>query len=179
LVYLIDASALVLHFVINPPNELMGARRRIARLITSRPEGSGSVLYVPNFCIAECSKAFSRIFIRADGEGEDKYRRQVDALLDLVSSKRRNVVKPYELRREHFVDIEDVFLADRRLSRRDNEKPLSGLDGLVIAMGRTLMKNHPRVCVVTAEKRMARVCQGNPGLFPPAVYINRDEIPGL
>jgi hypothetical protein len=178
LVYLIDASALVLHFVKNPPSELIGARRRIARLITSRPEGSGQTLYVPNFCIAECSKAFSRIFI-ADGVGEDKYRREVDALLDLVSSKRQNVVKPCELRREHFVDIEDVFLADRRLSRRDNEKPLSGLDGLVIAMGRTLTKDHSRVCVVTAEKRMARVCQSDPGLFPPAVCIIRDEIPGL
>ncbi|MDO8756426.1 MAG: hypothetical protein Q7J64_00285 [Elusimicrobiota bacterium] len=77
------------------------------------------------------------------------------------------------------MDIEAIFLADQRLPRRDNEKPLSGLDGLVIAMGRTLREKHPRVCIVTAEKRMARVCQSNPGLFSPAVYINRDEIPGL
>ena len=129
--------------------------------------------------MAECSKAFSRIFVKSDGTGEDEYRRQVDALFDLVSSKRRNVVKTYDLRREHFADIEDVFLADQRLPRRDNEKPLSGLDGLVITMGKTLMKEHSRVCVVTAEKRMARICRSNSELFPPAVYINRDEIPGL
>lgn len=89
------------------------------------------------------------------------------------------MVKTYELRREHLVDVEDIFLADQRLPRRDNEKPLSGLDGLVIAMGRTLMKKHPRVCIVTAEKRMARLCQSNPDHFPPAVCIIRDEIPGL
>ena len=139
MVYLIDASALVLHFIKKPANEVTRGKRQIARLITSCPEGSGRILYVPNFCMAECSKAFSRIFIGADGVGEDEYRRQVDGLLDLVSSKRRNVVKPYELHRKHFVDIEDIFLTDRRLPLRDNEKPLSGLDGLVIAMGRTLI----------------------------------------
>ena len=179
MVYLIDASALVLYFVKRPPIELIEARRRIARLITFRPKENGQTLYVPNFCMAECSKAFSRLSIKPNGMGEDEYRRQVDALLDLVSSKRRDVVKTYELRREHLVDIEDIFLADQRLSRRDNEKPLSGLDGIVIAMGRTLMKDHRRVCVVTAEKRMARVCQSNLGLFPPAVCIIQDEIPGL
>lgn len=179
MVYLIDASALVLSLLKRPVSELVGARARILRLIASSRGDNETTLYVPSFCMAESSRAFSRMFVKANGEGEDEYRRNVEVLLDLVSSKRRNVVKTYELRREHLVDIEDVFLADQRLPRRDNEKPLSGLDGLIIAMGKTLMKNHPRVCVVTAERRMARVCQSDPGLFPPAVCIIRDEIPGL
>lgn len=148
MVYLIDASALVLALLKRPVSDLLGARTRILRLITSSREGDG------------------------------EYRGHVQALSDLVSSKKGGAVMTYDLRSEHSMGVEDIFLADQRLSRRDNEKPLSGLDGLVIAMGKSLMKDHPRVCVVTAERRMARVCQSDPS-FPRAVCIIRDEIPGL
>ncbi len=66
------------------------------------------------------------------------------------------------------------FLSVHLLPLGDNEKPMSGLDGLVIAMRRTLKKKHLRVWIVTDEKRMARVCQSDPGVFPPAICIIRD-----
>lgn len=178
MVYLIDASALVLFFLKNPAKELAPARTRIVRLITSWRKGSNTTFYVPNFCMAECSKAFSKLFIDGD-EDPANYRRHIEALLELVSSKKQNLIKTYKLKREHLVDVEDVFIADRRIPLRDNEKPLSGFDGLIIAMGRTLRKSHPRVYIITAEKRMAKIANSDAALFPPAVCIIKDEIPGL
>lgn len=177
MVYLIDASALVLFFLKDPPRELVDARRRMMRLLASAGKDSGRKCFVPNFCMAECSKAFSRLCIKPDGAGVSEYRRMVGGLLDLVSSGKQGVVRSYELRREHLVDIEDIFIADRRLAPRSNEKPLSGLDALVISMGRTLAQAHPDFCLITAERRMAHVCQRD-GALPKAVCIIRDEIPG-
>lgn len=156
------------------------ARKRMFKLLDLKKGGKGPHIAVPNFCLAECSKAFASIFLgNASGSGERNYGQTVDAMLDWVSSSRKGIIHSYELRRDHLVDVEEVFRADHKLADRD-EKRLSGLDGLVISMGRALerSKGKGKVIIVTNDKRLAQVCNQNQNRFPRAVYIKEQEIPG-
>ena len=131
--------------------------------------------------MAECSKAFAKIFLDGDPSEAHKhaYKQHVDALLDWVSSKRRHVIKTYKLKREHLVGIEDIFIADHALTTRDGTL-LSGLDGIIVAMGRTLERQYGKgnVFILTTDSRIPKLCQTNMELFPRAVDLKSHEIPG-
>lgn len=176
--FLIDASALVPFFRV--PSGKTSARSPIFKLLKLRAEEKATLL-VPNFCLAECSKAFAAI-IQAQTNSAEKaateYDATVEKMLDFVSSSRQGLIQSHELAREHLIGVEDIFKAQWSMKPRGGEG-LSGLDGLVLAMGRGLMKAHgsERVRVVTGDRWMAEVCKRNPGLLPPAVYIYKDPIP--
>jgi len=179
--YLLDASALVAFLLNNPSGDLAGAKRRLLKLFASRRSNTDADYFVPNFCMAECSKAFAKIFLRDDPTETQimAYRQHVETLLDWVSSKKKYVIKTYKLKREHLVDIESVFIADSQLSSRDGGA-LSGLDGIIISMGRTLAKKRGRenVFILTTDTRIARLCRANGDPFPAAVDLKNQEIPG-
>ena len=176
--YLIDASALVIALLRPPQSALFAARKRMLKLLALKQGRKGPAIYVPNFCLAECSKALANLTLVGGSErAKRNYHEHVELMLDMVSSKRRGMVQTYKLKRAHLVDIEDVFKADHALSDRD-ESRLSGLDGLVIAMGRALERSHGKTIIVTNDKRLATVCAANAPAFPQAVYIKEQEIPG-
>ena len=152
----------------------------VFKLLKMRAEES-AVLLVPNFCLAECSKALASI-IRAETRSPEqaafKYDEAVERMLDIVSASRQGLIQSHELVREHLVGIEDIFKAQWLMKPRGGEG-LSGLDGLVLAMARGLMKAHgaERVRVVTGDRWMAEVCSRNPGLLPKAVDVSKDPLP--
>jgi len=179
--YLLDASALVTFIVKNPEGGLESAKKRLVKLFASRRPGRGPVFFVPNVCMAECSKAFAKIFLDGDPSEARKhaYQQHVDSLLDWVSSKRKHVIKTYKLKREHLVGIEDIFTADNALTSRDGQ-PLSGLDGIIVSMGRTLERQYGKgnVFILTTDARISKLCQSNADSFPRAVDLKSHEIPG-
>ena len=176
--FLIDASALVPFFRVSP--ESASVRSAVLKLLSLRAE-ERAVLLVPNFCLAECSKAFAaniQAEIKSSEKAATKYHALVEEMLDTVSSSRRGLIQSHELAREHLVGIEDIFKAQWSMKPRGGQG-LSGLDGLVLAMGRGLMKAHgaERVRVVTGDRWMAEVCNRNPFLLPRAVDVYKDPIP--
>jgi hypothetical protein len=78
-------------------------------------------LYVPNFCMAECSKVFAKVAYRGTGDRDKAtsvYRSYVNALLNVVSKANKDLIRSYELDRPHLVDVEDVLeLEYRRFGR--------------------------------------------------------------
>lgn len=140
-----------------------------------------AVLLVPNFCLAECSKAFAASIqaeIKSAEKAATKYDAMVEGMLDIVSSSRQGLIQSHALAREHLVGVEDIFKAQWAMKSRGGQG-LSGLDGLVLAMGRDLMKVHGAeyVRVVTGDRWMAEVCNRNPFLLPRAVDVYKDPIP--
>ena len=176
--FLIDASVLV-HFFLGS-SERASVRTLVFKLLRMRAE-ERAFLLVPNFCLAECSKAFAAI-IQAETKSPEKaaakYNEAVEKMLDTVSNSRQGLIQSHELVREHLVGIEDIFKAQWSMKSRGGQG-LSGLDGLVLAMGRGLMKAHgaERVRVVTGDRWMAEVCNRNPDLLPRAVDVYKDPIP--
>lgn len=181
--FLIDASALVPFFFrtkTKAPAEA-NARLAIVKLLDLRARGKAT-LYVPNFCMAECSKAFASIIYGQNGfsdEATANYRGLVEQLLELVSKKRKGFIQSLGLKRKHLVDIEDIFIAQWRRPPRDLKGCLSGFDGLILAMGKSLKDTYGsnRVRVVTADEGMANMCNKHAELLPPAVYTPKDPIP--
>ncbi|MBI5241247.1 MAG: hypothetical protein HY926_12315 [Elusimicrobia bacterium] len=174
--YLIDASALVPFFL----PEAGKPRAAITRLLRLRDKGRAN-LYVPNFCMAECSRAIAELTCKEDAASDDSvgvYRGIMDELVDLVSRRRQGLIRSLELRRPHLVDIETIYIAQWRNPPRDPKQALSGVDGLVLAMAKRLMEEYDRehVRVVTARAAVARMCRETPELLPPAVYTPKDPI---
>lgn len=179
--FLIDASALV-PFFLQPTGPDARAKAAIVKLLGLRAEKK-VILYVPNFCMAECSKAFAEVAFDAWTDFEKastRYSQNVENLLDYVSIRRRGLIQSFPLKRRHLEDIEAVFKAEYSMRSRRDWKLLSGLDALVIAMGRDLGRIYGRdnVVIVTKDAQMARVCNHYRSAFPKAVYVLEDPIPG-
>lgn len=179
--YLFDASALVALLLKSPGPDALLAKRRLLKLLAPKDAKEGPRFFVPNICMAECSSALAKIFL-GDGHTDKKeaaYRQHIELLLDWVSSKKKYVIKTYKLKRSHLVDIENVFVADRRLPMR-NGHPLSGHDGIIIAMGCALeeIAGKGKAIILTTDARMVDVCNHHRDDFPHAVNIATQEIPG-
>ncbi len=179
--FLIDASALVPFFLPEASSEGHKARAAIAKLLSLREDGR-AFLHVPNFCMAECSKAFAAVIYKRTKSQEKalgEYRALVETLLDTVSRSRKGLIQSHELTRKHLVDIEDIFHAQWSLKPRHMDKLLSGLDALILSVGRSLHKTYgpDNVRVVTADQWMATVCNQNQNFLPKAIYVYSDPIP--
>lgn len=178
--FLLDASALV-DFVLNLKDpKVQKVRHEVAKLL-ALAERRKAVLHIPNICMAECSKAIARKVYEsgADEAADDAYRRYVECLLNLVSARRHGLIHSLELRREHLEDIEGVFALEYRTAVRHRSARLSGVDAVVMQMGRGLARQHGdgRVVIVTAERWMAEVCGKNRPALPPAVYAAERPVP--
>ncbi len=181
--FLIDASALVPAFLpVKDPGLTLQVKRAVLKLLDLGGQKQAN-LYVPNFCMAECSKVFAKVAYRGTKDHDKAtsvYRRYVGALLNVVSKANKGIIRSCELQRTHLIDIEEVF--ELEYQRFENEKHdfLSGLDALVIAMGRQLAKEHgfDQTLIVTADDRMARVCNYSDGRFPKAINVTKHPIPG-
>lgn len=178
--FLLDASALA-DFILNTSEaKVQRVRQAVWKLLALREQGKAA-LFVPNICMAECSKAFARIVCRAgwDEDSDEAYAVHVDSLLRLVSGRREGKIRSLELCREHLEGIEDVFKLEYQMQVRDRKSRLSGVDAVVIAMGRTLARQHgdDRVVIVTAERWMAEVCGRNRTALPAAVYAVERPVP--
>lgn len=177
--YLLDASALVDCILTSRDPKVVRVGGAVRKLLYRRRQGLAS-LYVPNVCLAECSKALARAAYESFHEdcSDDAYRRYVDTLLGLVSSGRQGDIQSLAVGREHLEDIEDIFRLEHRARTRDRGH-LSGVDALVIAMGRRLAREYgdARVVIVTAEKWMAQVCSRNRPMLPAAVYAVERPVP--
>jgi hypothetical protein len=176
--FLIDASVLIPFFL--DFSEGASARSAVMKLLRMRDE-ERAVLLVPNFCLAECSKAFAATIkakVKSAEKAASKYDATVEKMLGFVSSSRQGLIESHALAREHLVGVEDIFKAQWSMNPRGGEG-LSGLDGLMLAMGRELMKAHgaDHVRVVTGDRWMAEVCNRNPDLLPRAVDVYKDPIP--
>lgn len=151
------------------------------KLIKLREDGRAD-LYVPNFCMAECAKAFARELAKKTKDPEmfhaqlHKYR---DLLLDTVSRKRKGIIQSVGLKRKHIESIEDVFTAEQKTERRAEGDGLSGLDALIISIGRfhVGVYGHDNVWIVTADEWLAAVCNRSDGEFPRAIYVMKQAIP--
>lgn len=177
--YVIDASALVPVFYPEKPGD-RAARNSVFTLLEECAKGR-AFLHIPDFCMAECSKALARMAFgrhRDYSDARDEYRQKIDGLLDIVSSSRRGVARRMSLKRRHLVDIEDIFLMEYALAPRERNR-LSGLDALIIAMAK-LHGAHfgtDRVFIVTADAWLATVCNANRPDLPRAIDTLRDPIP--
>ena len=178
--YLLDASAL-LDYVLNFRDpKVQRVRQAVSKLVALHEQRRAS-LFVPNICMAECSKAIARKAYAGgwSSEGDDVYARHVDVLLKLVSTGRSGKIRSLELRHEHLRDIEDVFRLEYQMPARERKSRLSGVDAVVIAMGRELARQYgnDRVVIVTAEWWMAEVCGRNRGALPAAVCAVERPVP--
>lgn len=175
--FLIDASALTPFFL----KKAARPRAAIAGLLRMRDQGRAN-LYVPNFCMAECSRAIAELTCREDAASDDSvwvYRETMDELVGLVSRRRQGLIRSLELERLHLVDIETIYIAHWRNPPREPGLALNGIDGLVLAVAKRLMEEYGReaVRVVTARLPVARMCRETPELLPPAVYTPKDRLP--
>ncbi len=141
-----------------------------------------AVLYAPNFCMAECSRAFAKIAYRGTKDHDRAtgvYQSYVRALLNVVSKTNKGIIQSYELQRSHLVNVEDVFDMEYRKFGQEKRGFLSGLDALVVAIGRQLAREHGReqTFIVTAEDRMTRICNYSDGDFPRAVNLTKQPVP--
>lgn len=181
--YLIDASALVPSFLdVKTPGSDLNAKQAVAKLLAQRAAG-GAVLYVPNFCMAECSKAFAKLAYGATKDhekGTKLYTRLVTSLLETVSKSQKGLIRSHELERDHLVDVEEVFRVEHKLFPHEKHNLLSGLDALVIKMAQHLARRHGQdhALIVTGEERMTKVCNHSGGRFPRAVNISKHPVPG-
>jgi hypothetical protein len=180
--FVVDASSLI-PFIANSEPRISEYRtkRAIEKLLTLRSEKKAE-LHVPNICLAECSKAFAKLSYGSGGNAEkarDGYRKWVEDLLELVSTSRKGYVKPMAFDREHLVDIEEIFIAERRLPRERNPGELSGVDAVVISMGRQLALKHGlhNVFVVSQDRWLVKVCNRSEPLFVRAIDSSTDPIP--
>lgn len=171
--FLLDASVLVDCITKSLEPKAVRVRAAVTKLFALR-HAKKARLYVPNVCMAECSKAFARSAYEAlpPDKAGDAYRIHVDALLELVSSRRTGTVSSMDLAREDLEDIEDIFKFEHSLPRRDRAGSLSGLDAIIIAMGRRLVRRFgdDDVMIVTAEKDIVTVCQKFRPDLPAAAY---------
>lgn len=178
--YLLDASALVDFVFTTREPKAVRVRAEVRKLFKQHNQREAR-LYVPNVCLAECSKAFARAAYESYPEetADDVYRRHVDTLLAEVSSRHRGAIQSLPVGREHLINIEDVFRLEYRIPVRDRAGHLSGVDAIVIAMGRALARQFgdERVVLVTAEKWMAEVCGRNRPALPAAVYAAERPVP--
>lgn len=151
------------------------------KLIKLREDAKAD-LYVPNFCMAECAKAFARELSHKTQDPETfhgqlhKYR---DLLLETVSRKRKGIIQSIGLKRKHLEGIEDVFTAEQKTDRRSDGDGLSGLDALIISIGRFQAEvyGHDNVWIVTLDEWLATVCNRSDGEFPRAIYAMKQAIP--
>lgn len=178
--FIVDASAFVPFFFPDRKPEDRQARAVIVDLLQRR-EAREVLPHIPDFCMAECSKAFARLAFtdrRDEMEAKDLYRQKVDALLEIVSSSRSGLIRRLGLTRKHLVDIEEVFLAEYGLGPRDRDR-LSGLDALIVSMA----KHHARhfapapVYILTGDGWLAEVCNKNAADLPRAIYTYQDRLP--
>lgn len=171
--YLLDASVLVDFLNKSIETKAVRVRAAVTKLLALKTARKAR-LYVPNVCMAECSKAFARTAYEAlpPHKAGDAYRTYVDALLELVSSRRTGTISSLDLVREDLEDIEDIFKFEHPLPRRDRAGSLSGVDAIIIAMGRRLIRRHgdDDVLIVTAEKDIVAVCQRFRPDLPAAAY---------
>lgn len=178
--YLFDASALVDFVFTTREPKALRVRAEVGKLFEQHNRGKAR-LYVPNVCLAECSKAFARAAYESCPEdaADDVYRGHVDTLLRTLSSRQKGAIRSLMVGREHLENIEDIFRLEYRLPIRDRARHLSGVDAIVIAMGRALARQHgdARVVIVTAEKWMAEVCGKNRPALPAAVYAAEKPVP--
>jgi hypothetical protein len=183
--YLFDASALVALVVKNPDPDARVAKQKVLTLIAreqelKRKKGKPE-FYVPNICMAECSSALAKLILTdADKKKEDAYREHMVWLLDWVSSSGKHIIKTYKLKRHHLVDIEKIFIADRKLPLRKG-RHLSGHDGIIIAMAQRMEKKcgSRKSVILTTDQRIVDVCAHYGTELPMAVDLVRQPIPGL
>ena len=178
-VFFLDASALV-HYYAFPDTASHSTliRARVKALFTAAAKSEGRiVLQVPNICMAECAGAFARLCFESGsfGSGEraqDNYRGMRDALLRDVQ--RDRLLNSYELKRAHFVDIEDIFLKDYELPPPRSGGRLSSHDALIISMANEYRRAHPAdaVAIVTEDRRIADFCRAYRRDFPGAVRVS-------
>lgn len=180
--YLFDASALVTLLIKSPSEDARAAKGKLLRLLATEQNKPTPRFFVPNICMAECSSALAKIFL-SDGHTEKRenaYRQHIDFLLDWVSSKKKHTIKTFKVKRLHLVDIEQIFVADRRLPGRQGNY-LSGHDGIIISMGRDIDRNHGKgtTIILTTDRRIVDVCDHNRDWLPKAIDLADQEIPGI
>lgn len=178
-VFFLDASALVHYYAplsTDPESRLI--RARIKSLFTAAAESSGRlVLQIPNICMAECAGAFAKLCFEtrsflAVERAQDAYRRMRDSLLNDVE--RDRLIHSYELRRAHFIGIEDIFLKDYELPPPRRGSRLSSHDALIISMTNEYRGAHPgdEVALVTDDGRIVEFCRAYRSEFPGAVRVS-------
>ncbi len=104
------------------------------------------------------------------------------ALLKDVTNDR--IIHSFELKRDHFRDIEDIFNDDYSLRPpKRRAQMLSGNDALIISMAvwiaHNLGEGLKSVTIITAESRMADVCNEFPQKYPRAVNIREPGVIAL
>lgn len=134
--------------------------------------------------MAGCSKAFAKLcfedFIFGHGEkARTGYLKLRDGLLKDVSQDR--IINSLELRRAHFLDIEDIFIKDYELEApRGLARRLSSHDALIISMAAWMRTRWgSNVFIVTADERINRFCAAFPGQYGRAFNVRTADVPGL
>lgn len=180
--YIIDTSALVPFFVQIKPHDNK-IRSSILKLLELQ-EDKKAFLFIPNVCMAECSKALAGIaygkYPHNYEKGCDTHARYVDTLLDLVSTRKKGLIRTLATKREHFVNIEEIFQLEYRMEERE-PKTLSGLDALIINRAKYHAKSSgaglEKVYIVTMDTGIRAVCKSFPTILPRAIDLLKDQIP--
>lgn len=182
--YVFDSSALVFRYLPSKRPEAQKVQARLGTLFEARARESHRIDFqVPNICMAECSKTFAKACFEQHlyGSGDkarDAYSRLAGTLLKDVSQDR--IIHSYELKRDHFKDIENIFQDDYSLSPpKRRAQMLSSNDALIISMAVAIAEDHAgdldSLKIVTAEERMSRVCNAFPGKYPKTINIRRED----
>jgi hypothetical protein len=178
-VFFIDASALIHRYVspkTDPDSRSIHNRLDLLFAIAARSSGR-FVLQVPNICMAECAGAFAKLCFEgppftSGALAQDTYRELCDALLNDVA--RDRVLNSYELRRVHFIGIEEIFLKDYELPPPRQGSRLSSHDALILSMANEYRLAHPAdsVAIVTDDRRIADFCRAFRDDYPRGVRIS-------
>lgn len=185
--YILDASALVYKYIRSTNRETQRIQDRLTRLFVARASAPHLVIFqIPSLCMAECSKAFAKACFEQKlyGTGDratTAYRRLRNSMLTDVIEDR--IIHSFELKREHFEDIEDIFIKDYSLEPpRRMKHMLNSNDALIISMtawiARHVAKGLNYTTLITADDRMAFFCNSFPQEYPRTVNIRTDDIPG-
>jgi hypothetical protein len=159
--YLIDASAFI-YAVENLD--------RIKRNFFIEKAGGIAFLYMPQFCVTEVLNTYAKFFWRLGRIGLDRYNKWRDEFIKAIQN--RTIIYCYDLHRYHNLNADEIYELEHRTPYMEEEKRLSSLDILVIAMGMELKRVHcsDNVLILTRDRRLLKISNMKEG-FAQAVWF--------
>lgn len=183
--FVFDSSALVFRYIRATDPEAKTIQNRLINLFIACAKNPTLIDFqIPNICMAECGRVFAKACFEEYLYGRDDKARQAYKKLrnNLLKDVREDrIIHSYELTRDHFENLEEIFLDDYSLKPPKKRKyMLSSNDALIISMA-TWIANQwtddlSRVTIVTAEERMTYVCRSFPNKYARAVNIRKEDL---
>jgi predicted nucleic acid-binding protein len=159
--HLFDTSAVVHLYLPAEEHKTKRLRARVEYLVQQRTLHRKAALLVPSFCIAEVFNTFAKLHFRP---GENDRVLSDAEYKSCLTQFRQDIIwektfYSYDLSRNHIIAVDEIVPVEHKLASNEEEKHLSTLDILVIAMACELayIGDPKMVYLITCDRRMKKV----------------------